>query len=155
MVCHFCAMSISCCLIKGSRVLPARSSHSRALARYSSALDVRTDLPVSTFRPLPAEIPAAHRIQVGSLPGPSLAMTGCSGYQPAQLTGENEPGLGGNEKPQLVSSILVLPPQFSLLPVVGTRCSSASYCPHQFDLTLMRKNPATMAAGSLIASVLG
>lgn len=103
MVCHFCAMSISCCLIKGSRVLPARSSHSRALARYSSALDVRTDLPVSTFRPLPAEIPAAHRIQVGSLPGPSLAMTGCSGYQPAQLTGENEPGLGGNEKPQLVS----------------------------------------------------
>ena len=102
-MCHFCAISISCCLIKGSRVWPARSSHSLALARYSSALDVRTDLPVSTLRPLPAEIPAAHRIQVGSSPGPSFAMTGCIGFQPAQLTGENEPGLGGNEKPQLIS----------------------------------------------------
>ena len=29
-------------------------------------------------------------------------MTGCIGFQPAQLTGENEPGLGGNEKPQLI-----------------------------------------------------
>jgi hypothetical protein len=58
--------------------------------------------PRLTFRPLPAEIPAAHRIQVGSLPGPSFAMTGCSGFQPAQLTGENKPGLGGNEKPQLI-----------------------------------------------------
>jgi hypothetical protein len=37
MVCHFCATSISCCLIKGSRVCSARSSHSSALARYSSA----------------------------------------------------------------------------------------------------------------------
>jgi hypothetical protein len=37
MVCHFCAISIICCLIKGSRVCSARSSHSRALARYSSA----------------------------------------------------------------------------------------------------------------------
>jgi hypothetical protein len=30
-------------------------------------------------------------------------MTGCIGLQPAQLTGENKPGLGGNEKPQLIS----------------------------------------------------
>jgi hypothetical protein len=50
-----------------------------------------------------AEIPAAHRIQVGSSPGPSFAMTGCIGFQPAHLTGENKPGLGGNEKPQLIS----------------------------------------------------
>jgi hypothetical protein len=41
MVCHFCAISIICCFRKGSRVCSARSSHSRALARYSSALDVR------------------------------------------------------------------------------------------------------------------
>jgi hypothetical protein len=30
-------------------------------------------------------------------------MTGRIGFQPAQLIGENKPGLGGNEKPQLVS----------------------------------------------------
>ena len=45
MVRHFSAMSSSCCLIKGSRVCSARSSHSRALARYSSALDVTTVAP--------------------------------------------------------------------------------------------------------------
>jgi len=41
--------------------------------------------------------------KVSSSLGPSFAMTGCSGFQPAQLTGENKLGLGGNEKPQLVS----------------------------------------------------
>jgi hypothetical protein len=40
---------------------------------------------------------------IGSSPGPSFAVTGCIGFQPAQLTGENKPGLGGNEKPQLIS----------------------------------------------------
>src|SRR3954454_726619 len=35
---HFSATSISCCLINGSLVCSARSSHSSALARYSSAL---------------------------------------------------------------------------------------------------------------------
>jgi hypothetical protein len=39
---HFCAMSSICCLIKGSCVCSARFSHSSALARYSSALDVRS-----------------------------------------------------------------------------------------------------------------
>ena len=29
-------------------------------------------------------------------------MIGCIGFQPAQLTGENKPSLGGNEKPQLI-----------------------------------------------------
>jgi hypothetical protein len=32
---------------------------------------------------------------IGSSPGPTFAMTGCIGFQSAQLTGENKPGLGG------------------------------------------------------------
>jgi hypothetical protein len=81
-------------------------------------------------------------------------MTGCIGFQPAQLTGENKPGLGGNEKPQLILRFASRLHRFSF----DCRWHSllvSILLPPSVQLTLMRKNPATMAAGSLIASVLG
>src|SRR3954451_16427349 len=67
MVRHLSAISISCCF-KEPRICWASSSHSRALARYSSALSVTTVAPVCTpVCTLPDErnwrrvVPAYHR----------------------------------------------------------------------------------------------
>jgi hypothetical protein len=69
------------------------------------------------------------------------------------LTGENKPCPGGNEKPLLISRFSSRLHRFLL-------CLSLALATRQHfpgpsvDLTLMQKDPATMAAGSLIAFVL-
>ena len=52
-----------------------------------------------------AQIDAGAEASWRGLNLPSFAMTGCIGFQPAQLTGENKPGLGSDEKPQLISRL--------------------------------------------------
>ena len=60
MVRHFSAISISCCLIKGSTVCAARLSHS-SLARYSSAL-FNTKVSASSSNTASAMIPRGSHI---------------------------------------------------------------------------------------------
>ena len=105
----------------------------------SSALDVSTVSPSRRYVRYRRNT-CGPPIEVGSSPGPSFAMTGCIGFQPAHLTGENKPGLGGSDKLQLIRGSRPASTVFSF----DCRWHSllvSILLPPSVQLTLMRKNP--------------